>query len=588
MYPITLARDNYLWFWHEMRYMTRFRSKMKVLAILAVAASMVVNGIVIWHADTSGPLVWMRDGYKLYTRVYLPENWTSQDGGRAVIMLRTPYNIDGEGNVAMANSLTSQGYAVVMQDIRGTGGSTQLISFDVFRSDSNDAADTVNWILAQPWCNGSIATVGASAEAFTQIACHAAGPPGVKAAYIHAGAAELYDQWIYPGGCIRKNFMEAWLPGVNAISNYPTLVANARKDAYWTQLSLSMDNRYQNVNVRAVHFGGWYDCFQSGTIDTFMYYSHNATAYAKDHQILVMGPWYHGGQNHTGVPGYLTLDGGYDLATLARNFIFGEALDGKVRNWTAQPRVYYMLMGDPADPAANQWKTAMDWPLPSTSEQWYFHPNGNLSTTPPAAGNVSYLYDPRDPVHTGGGRVFPVQARSIDTPITWGAFDTRLTDAGRADVLQFRSSNLTSPVEVAGKLHATLRIASNCTDTDFSVKLLDIFPDGREIYVADGILKARYQNGFSSAAEALLVPGNAYDLDIDMWSMAYRFSPGHRIGVSITSSNYPEYAVNPNTGDAVGPWGPSDMGTIPFNVANNTVLLGQGAVLSGIWFPRTA
>jgi putative CocE/NonD family hydrolase len=354
-----------------------------------------------------------------------------------------------------------------------------------------------------------------------------------------------------------------------------------------------MDDQYEDVSVRAVHFGGWYDCFQAGTIESFMYYSHNATEYAKDHQILVMGPWIHGSMNHSGVPEYATvfntdLSQGYTYAFEARDFIFGEALLGEAPNWAAQPRVYYVLMGDPADAAANTWHTAMDWPVASTSEQWYFYPNGNLSIAAPAAGNISYLYDPRNPVHTGGGRAFPVQASTIDVPLTWGAFDNRPIETGRPDVLQFTSANLTSAVEIAGHLRATLNVMSNCTDTDFAVKLLDIFPDGREIYVADGILKARYRAGFSSADEALMAPGQVYELDVDMWSMAYRFSPNHCIRVSVTSSNYPEYAVNPNSGGPVGPWGPADMGTIPFATANNTLLLGQSSTPSCIWFPRTA
>ncbi|MBN2152647.1 MAG: CocE/NonD family hydrolase [Candidatus Lokiarchaeota archaeon] len=573
--------------------MKRARRALEVLAIVGVAASMVANGLLFWYSDNSGPFVRMRDGFKLYTRVHLPENWTVENGSLPVILLRTPYDVDGEGNVAAARAWAAKGYAAVWQDIRGTHGSAGTGSFPVFLSEQDDAYDTATWIMAQPWCDGRIATVGASAEAFTQVACHAAGSPGVVAAYIHAGASELYDHWMYPGGCLRKNFVESWLPGVSGMRYYPTLVQNARKGEFWLQRSLTMGNQFEAVGVRAVHFGGWYDCFQAGTIESFAYYSQNATAYARDHQILVMGPWIHGSMNHSGVPEYATVFNtsasmGYAYADAAREFIFGEALLGESRNWSAQPRVYYVLMGDPADTAANTWKNATGWPVASTSEPWYFHPNGSLSISAPTQGNRSYAYDPRDPVHTGGGRAFPVQAGTIDVPITYGAFDNRQTEAGRPDVLQFTSGNLTSAVEIAGYLHATLNVASNCTDTDFAVKLLDIFPDGREIYVADGILKARYRGGFSSADEAPLVPGQAYELDIDMWSMAYRFWIGHRIRVSVTSSNYPEYAVNPNTGGPVGPWGPADMGAVPHSVANNTVLLGQGGSPSCVWLPRTA
>jgi hypothetical protein len=404
---------------------------------------------------------------------------------------------------------------------------------------------------------------------------------------IWAGAAELYDQWVFPGGCVQKNFLDVWLPAVGGTGNYPVVLDHPTKDSYWTNTSLSTDNRFDNVNVRAVIFSGWYDVFQAGSIETYELYDHNASAYSRDHQILIIGPWAHGVQNFTGVPQYATLDGGYTYMNQAEQFVFEDTLLGENVNWSAQPRVTYMLMGDPADPLADQWHTASDWPVPCTYQDWYFEPNGTLSVvSPTAATNMSYLYDPRNPLHTGGGRNYPPQAPNINVPITYGAVDNRPMDANRTDILQFTSANLTSAVTITGHLEANLRIASNCTDTDFTVKLLDIYPDGRQIYVADGILKARYRNGFTSAAEALMAPGNTYNLSIDMWNMAYRFSPGHRIEVVISSSNYPEYAVNPNTGGPVGSYAPSDMGTtVPFDVANNTLLLGQGATPSCIVMP---
>jgi len=536
----------------------------------------------------------MRDGYKLYTRVYFPaSNYSSP---RPVIMIRTPYDITSATYTSQAigaGGWTSQGYDVVLQDIRGEHHSiSNGLPFPLFYNESNDGYDTAKWICAQPWCDGNIATVGASADAFTQIACDASGAPGVKAAFIYAGAAELYDQWAYPGGCLSKSFLDAWLPGVNGLAYYPTILQHATKDAYWTNTSLSADDRIKNVNVRAVIFAGWYDVFQAGSIETYELYAHDGSAYSQGHQVMVIGPWYHGGMNHTGVPEYMatlnTAAGiGYDKATSAEFSIFREELLGVPMNWSAQPRVMYMLMGDPSDPLADQWHNATDWPVPCTYENWYFQPNGTLSnSTPTTKANESYLYDPSNPVHTGGGRTFPASAKGTDVPITWGAYDNRPIEDNRTDILHFTSATLAAPVVITGKLNATLHVASNCTDTDFAVKLLDIYPDGREINVADGILKARYRDGFTSANEALMVPGKTYNLTIDMWNMAYRFAAGHRIRVSITSSNYPEYAVNPNTGGAVGSWGPHDMALVPHAIANNTVLLGQGATPSCIVFPR--
>jgi uncharacterized protein len=354
------------------------------------------------------------------------------------------------------------------------------------------------------------------------------------------------------------------------------MLAHAAKDSYWNVVSVAENNNYARVNVRAVHLGGWYDCFQQGTIDSFMLYNHNATAYARDHQILVMGTMTHG-IGHKDVPEYNSLEYGFAYANPAKDFIYGEALFGQSRNWTAQPRVYYIVFGDPAaaatDPKVNQWRTAMDWPVASTREAWYLQPDGTLSnSTPSVAGNMSYIYDPANPVLNGGGTTFTLNC---------GAYDNQVVE-NRGDILKFTTPVLTAPVEITGRLRATLNVASNCTDTDFTAKLLDIYPDGRQIIIADGILKTRYRDGFRPENVAFMTPGNVYTLDVDMWSMAYRFSPGHRIRVSITSSNYPEFAVNPNTGGPVTP-----EFTTHFD-ANNTLLLGQGSTPSCIWFPRTA
>ena len=163
-----------------------------------------------------------------------------------------------------------------------------------------------------------------------------------------------------------------------------------------------------------------------------------------------------------------------------------------------------------------------------------------------------------------------------------GAFDNHDVEDGRSDILKFTTPILTNPVEIIGRLNATLYITSNCTDTDFTVKLLDIYPDGREIIVASGILKARYREGFGSADVQFMEEDTIYQLDIDMWSTAIRFVPGHQIRVSVSSSNFREFAVNDNTG---GPITANLGGT--YNIANNTLLCGAPGQYSCIWFPRT-
>ena len=261
------------------------------------------------------------------------------------------------------------------------------------------------------------------------------------------------------------------------------------------------------------------------------------------------------------------------------NFLFQEALFNQTVDWTDQPRVYYYMMGDPAwaanDSQVDVWRTAMDWPLNTTQNQArYLQPDQTLwYTMPNSTANMSYIYNPADPHQSYGGCTLYTVGNII------GATDERRVEYGRTDIVNFTTPILQSPIEITGQVFANLTVTSNCTDTDFYVKMMDIFPDGREMWVKDGILKARYQDGYNSTD--FLVPSQPTHLLIDMWSTAYRFEPGHRISITITSSDYPKFAVNPNTGGPVNAALPND-----YNIANNTIICG-GPDASSIIFPRS-
>ena len=192
---------------------------------------------------------------------------------------------------------------------------------------------------------------------------------------------------------------------------------------------------------------------------------------------------------------------------------------------------------------------------------------------PNSTANMSYIYNPADPHQDYGGCTLYTVGNII------GATNERRVEYGRTDIVNFTTPILQSPIEITGQVFANLTVTSNCTDTDFYVKMMDIFPDGREMWVKDGILKARYQDGYNSTD--FLVPSQPTHLLIDMWSTAYRFEPGHRISITITSSDYPKFAVNPNTGGPVNAALPND-----YNIANNTIICG-GPDASSIIFPRS-
>ncbi|MHA1339145.1 MAG: CocE/NonD family hydrolase [Promethearchaeota archaeon] len=538
----------------------------------------------------------MSDGVKLRTRIYFPSNW---DGSpKPVILSRTPYNLEGlQGYVS--NYVGNQGFIMVTQDLRGTYGSEG--EFRGFITDFRDGNETVNWIMAQPWCNGRIASVGGSALAINQICYHPSlkNPAnlGLRAASIIVGTSELYEYGFFMGGCLRQGIAENWLIPVSGLSDsIDYILQHEKKDWFWDNISLERNDRYKNVDVRALHLGGWYDMFCQGTIDTFLLYN-NGIDYAKDHQFLVMGPWSHFlSYDHLDISYPNTNNIGLYYYYYLESLLFDEYLNNNTSaiDWATIPRVYYYVMGDPNGIGSgveyNIWKTANNWPIPYTLDYWYLHPNGTLLNSTPSSGSLkSYIYDPRNPVLNGGGTTLSLQYI--------GAVDQRRVEytepfgtTPRSDILKFDTPVLSSPVEIVGNITAELYITSNCTDTDFMVKLIDVYPDGKEIWVAEGQLKARYRD-YPDFTNSSLLAGDGktiYKLLIDMWSTAYRFVPGHKIRISITSSNWNKFAINPNTGGPIENTHPSDctqMG-VNFNIANNSIACGISGNLSRIWFPR--
>lgn len=222
------------------------------------------------------------------------------------------------------------------------------------------------------------------------------------------------------------------------------------------------------------------------------------------------------------------------------------------------PVVQYFVMGDPddSDTPANVWRTSEDWPVAATMRRLYFMPDGTLRQKPPGQKDavLSYKYDPKNPVPTIGG---------ANLNITKGPKDQRPVE-DRSDVLLFTSEKLDNPVEITGPVKVKLWASSTATDTDFTAKLCDVYPDGRSMLVLDGIIRARHRN--SMERSELMKPGKVYEFEVDLWSASLVFSPGHRIRVAISSSNSPRFEPNPNSGK---PSGVDDK----TQVATNTIYL---------------
>jgi predicted acyl esterase len=473
----------------------------------------------------------MSDGIELATTVYQPK----QGGPFPVIVSRSPYNKDGLKNEAQ--KFCRNGYAFVAQDLRGRFKSKGHHSI-IFHNDGwntpHDGHDTLAWIANQPWCNGKIGSTGGSALGITQNMAAPGAPPALAAQHVVVAFSDMYQHGAYQGGAFRTGLLEGWLKGTGMTDvNLKTFVAHPRYDEFWQEFNA--EAQAERVNAPGVFVGGWYDIFLQGTINSFTTIQSRGGPAAKGRCRLVIAPIGHGPMTELKYPANAG-----QVPRCADNLAwFNSVLKGEDNGIAADKPVHYYVMGDPTNPNApgNVWRAADTWPPPARDTPYYLHASGQLSAEPPTeAGSRSYKYDPAKPVPTIGGAEL---AASI------GPRDQKSLES-RADVLVFSTEELETPVEVTGRISARLFVSSDCPDTDFTVKLTDVYPDGRSILVTDGILRTRFRESFER--EKLLEPGEVVEIRVDLWSTSLAFDKGHRIRVAVSSSNAPRFDPNPNTG----------------------------------------
>jgi predicted acyl esterase len=479
-------------------------------------------------------MVPMRDDVELATDVYVKK----QTQPHGAILIRTPYNKNSL--VLLGMNWAQNGWPTIGQDMRGrfaSGGNDT-----VFRNEQTDGPDTLAWIANQDWSNGKIATFGGSALGITQYLTAGANPPQLACQYIQVATSNLYKHGMYPGGEFRKIMIEGWLKGQGSDYILPELWAHENYTLdYWTNVSL--EDNWQDVNVPAIHIGGWYDIFTQGTIEGFLGYQHLGGSGAQGKSKLIMGPWTHGGAGTTkqGELNYPANSVDNFSQLLFWQMVNEYTMNGPTDydNW---PAVTYYVMGDVNNASApgNEWRYANDWPVSSIERAWFLQSDGSLQTMVPAdTQQFTYTYDPTNPVPTLGGGNLNIPA---------GPFDQQPVE-NRSDVLVFTSPVLEQPYEATGPVTARLFVSSDCPDTDFTVKLTDVYPDGRSMLIIDGILRMRNQNGTDHWE--LMSPGTIYQVDVDLWSTSYIWNTGHQIRVDISSSNYPRCLNNPNTADGM-------------------------------------
>lgn len=538
-----------------------------LIILIAFPTSFLITTAVYSPPEVITYMVPMRDDVDLATDVYFAPG--SFGSPRPVILVRTPYGKSGMGGL-YSMLYSTQNYHLVVQDIRGTFDSPAGDDYMLFVDAYRDGVDTIEWILEQSWCNGKIASAGASALGINQYYYAGMNPNGLLAQSLMIATPDLYKTSIYQGGAFKESIATQWVM-MTSPDNYEyqldQLLAHPMKDIFYNSTSLFMDigPTFKNVSVAGIHIGGWYDPFQKGTLDGYMGYDDLALPSAKGKQLLIMGPFTHGfpGEGKQGELVFPTKSvSGYDLYLDWEQKLFDYALLDKP--FPEGNRVAYYMMGDTKNATvdANDYRYANDWPIPHTNDTWYLMANRELNKTGTGLQNlnITYQFDPRNPVPTIGG---------TNLVIASGPYDQSSLES-RDDVLIFDSPTFTQPYEVIGNMWAHLYVKSNCTNTDFTVKISDVYPDGRSILISDGIINAMRREGFNATADPLK-DVNYAEVDIDLWATAYQFNVGHQMRIAISSSNYPRFGVNPNTGETPKAY---SYQYLQRYIANNSVLVG--------------
>lgn len=531
-------------------------------------------------------MVPMRDGVQLAANVYRLQD----AGSQPVILARTPYDknaiINGDDTIHLLR-LVQSGYVVVIQDTRGRFASQG--DFSAILQERFDGADTIAWAACQPWSNGKVGTFGGSYLGTTQWLAARESPQALAAMAPVVTWSDLYEGMIYAGGAeilhglvwsaammveeARRRQADGRITPMEAgavlamasdpegllnrlpLADHPLIsdlspyfaewLDHPQPGEFWQHASPC--GGYEQISAPALNIGGWYDCFIWGTLQNYVGMKHRGgSQLARQHGRLVIGPWTHGG--FTG--SYPDREFGPTASALAQDLPgmhlrwYDRWLKGLENGIEQEKPVKIFVMG------LDQWREEDDWPLPDVHEFPYYlhsqgqanslHGDGLLSSAPPGQEPEDiYLYNPRRPVPTLGGQVL------IVGPNAMGPRDQRPVEE-RDDVLVYSTPPLEQPLEVTGPVALCLFVSSSGRDTDFTGKLVDVFPDGRAINLTDGALRARYHK--SQSESEMLEPGKVYELRIDLWATSNVFLPGHRLRLEVSSSNFPKFGRNMNTG----------------------------------------
>jgi predicted acyl esterase len=479
----------------------------------------------------------MRDGKRLSTYLYFPPG----PGPWPVLYEQRYADLRGAASRKAFARVAAAGFVVAVQNFRGTHLSegTWVGYRALGWGEQKDGYDTVEWLAKQPWSTGKIGTVGGSQAGFAQNFLAVTRPPHLVVQYMTDTGLSLFHEGYRIGGATRPERFKQ----MDAVCRDPgdnrrlmaEWFAHPRYDDYWRQEDCTL--HLDKMDVPCFTLGSWFDFMCVGSVESFIGRQHRGGPNSRGRQQLLIGPWAHGGpkDNHVGELTYPANAAFEREKHLIR--WFDHYLKGVNNGVEKEPSVRYYVMGATGEPGApgNEWRSAANWPVPARDTPYYFHASGRLSESAPI-GEHSTTEFRADPLHPSEipGRAFP------------GATDARLFEK-QAEVRTFTTEILADPVEWTGKVRAELFVTSTAKDTDFIVRVSDVYPDGRSILLMDYIRRARYRDGYDK--EVLMEPGKVYKVAFDVGWVSQIFNKGHRIRVTTASTGAPFYEPNPNTGE---------------------------------------
>jgi uncharacterized protein len=549
-----------------------------VLVILVFALSLsyapgqtsAANGEVIVEHNVPAK---MRDGVILRADIYRPK----ADGKFPVLLTRTPYNKTYE--LSFGAKAAEHGYVLIAQDTRGRYASEG--EWYPFKHESDDGYDTVEWAASLPYSDGKVGMYGGSYVGATQYLAAIANPPHLAGIFPNVTASNYHDGWTYQGGAFEQWFNESWTTGlamntlerrddssgdalgstkILPLTSYPVLEAVSQTglapyfrdwldhpnyDSYWKQWSI--EAHYGQIHVPVFSAGAWYDIFLRGTLRNYRLLKSAAGSEAARHgqRLVVFVGGHAGGSDNRKVGAVdfgerLPID--FDVLTFRW---YDWLLKGKDDSIEHEKPVRIFVMGK------NEWRDEDDWPLARAVNTHYYlrststanglAGDGKLGAAEPTVEKPDqYVYDPSDPVPTIGG---PLCCGALPTGI--GPEDQRSAEV-RKDVLVYTSPAFTKDTEVTGPVSLDLYVSTSAVDTDFTGKLVDVWPNGFAQNLTEGILRLRYRN--SQEEPELANPGEVYHITLDLVATSDVFLRGHKLRLEVSSSNFPRFDRNLNTG----------------------------------------